>query len=49
MKNEKNVEYEGYSNISLTTAVYGAVGDLSYARVAVLASLFKEASYKPKQ
>lgn len=49
VKIEKNVEYEGYSNISLTTAVYGAVGDLSYARVAVLASLFKEASYKPKQ
>ncbi len=49
VKIEKNVEYEGYSNISLTTAAYGAVGDLSYARVAVLASLFKEASYKPKQ
>lgn len=49
VKIEKNVEYEGYSNISLTTAAYGVVGDLSYARVAVLASLFKEASYKPKQ
>ena len=49
VKIEKNVEYEGYSNIPLTTAAYGADGDLSYARVAVLASLFKEASYKPKQ
>ena len=49
MKIEKNVEYDGYSNISLTTAAYGVGGDLSYAKVAVLASLFKEASYKPKQ
>ncbi|MGG0821707.1 S-layer homology domain-containing protein [Paenibacillus turicensis] len=46
---KKNIEYIGYSNIPLSTIAFGvAADDYSYTSVSNLASLFKEATYRPK-
>ncbi|MBP1903390.1 hypothetical protein J2Z32_000002 [Paenibacillus turicensis] len=47
-KIKKNVEYEGYSNIPLANPVFGGENNFSFTKVAVLATLFKEASFKVK-
>lgn len=46
---KKNIEYVGYSNIALSTPAFGvAEGDYSYTVVSSFASLFEEATYRPR-
>jgi hypothetical protein len=46
---KKNIEYVGYSNIALSTPAFGvAEGDYSYTVVSLFASLFEEATYRPR-
>lgn len=46
---KKNIEYVGYTNIALSTPAFGvAEGDYSYTVVSLFASLFEEATYRPR-